>query len=47
VVDRLVEGDEAPGEVADEEDDDDGAQHQGLAVLVGGVLSVGSRGHRA
>ena len=47
VVDRFVERDETPGEVADEEDDDDGAEHQCLTVLVGGVLRVGSRGHGA
>ena len=47
VVDRFVERDETPGEVADEEDDDDGAEHQRLAVLIGGVLGVGSCSHRA
>ena len=47
VVDGLVEGDEASGEVADEEDNDDSAEHQRLAVLIGGVLGVGSCSHRA
>ncbi len=33
-------------EVADEEDDDDGAEHQGLPVLISSVLSVSGRSDR-
>jgi hypothetical protein len=40
MVDGLVERDDASGRVADEEDEDDGAQHQRLPVLVGRVLRV-------
>jgi hypothetical protein len=36
----LVERDDASGRVADEEDEDDGAQHQRLPVLVGRMLRV-------
>ncbi len=40
MVDGLVEGDDASRRVADEEDEDDGAQHQRLPVFVRRMLRV-------
>ena len=47
VVDGLVEGDEASREVADEENDHDGAEHQSLSVLICRMLSVSCCSHWA
>jgi hypothetical protein len=46
MVDGLVERDDASGRVADEEDEDDGAQHQRLPVFVRRMLRVRRGGNR-
>ena len=38
---HLVQVEEVPGGVEDQEEDDDGEEHEGLPVLFGGVLGVG------
>ena len=38
--DHLVEVEKVARRVEDEEEDDDGEEHQGLTVLLGGVLDM-------